>query len=207
MSQKRKQIIETATRLFGQYGYHAVGIDWVVSEAGVTKTTIYRYFTSKTDLIAEVLQQRQRECADSLDQALTGADCPQHGLERIFRWHQDWYNTQTFTGCLFAHAAAEFPSKGSAILKIAVEQKAGLTHRIEELLAQLLPKEKAKALAPILVMILDGATLSVQVAGRKEAAREAWIAARALIDSYRTDAVAGGIDQFGQTVLERQQNV
>lgn len=69
MSDKRNQIIRAATRLFGLYGYHSVGIDWVIAEAHVTKTTMYRHFPLKTDLIVEVLQQRARACAASLDAA------------------------------------------------------------------------------------------------------------------------------------------
>ena len=55
MSAKRQQIVNAATRLFGLYGYHSVGIDWVIAEAHVTKTTMYRHFPLKTDLIVEVL--------------------------------------------------------------------------------------------------------------------------------------------------------
>ncbi|KMQ73816.1 Transcriptional regulator, TetR family [Candidatus Burkholderia pumila] len=197
MSNKRKQIIETATRLFGCYGYHAVGIDWVIAEARVTKTTMYRHFPSKVALIAEVLRQRQREFADSLEEALAKAESPLHGLEKVFEWHQDWFNTQTFTGCMFAHAAAEFPSKGTPIQEIAVEQKGGLTQRIERLLVQLVPADRAKTLAPIMIMLLDGATLSVQVAGQREAAREAWGAARALIAMYSADPRPQAVSPVG----------
>lgn len=184
MSEKRNQIMEAATRLFGSYGYHSVGIDWVAAESRVTKATMYRYFPSKTDLIVQVLQQRQRECAASLENVLAIADTPIAKLEHVFRWHNDWFNTQNFTGCMFAHAAAEFPSKGSTIHDIAVGQKSGLTERIEQLAAQIVGKEKAVTLAPILVMLLDGATLSAQVVGRSSAAVDAWGAARDLIAAY-----------------------
>ncbi|WP_459713869.1 TetR/AcrR family transcriptional regulator [Paraburkholderia sp. 2C] len=176
--------MESATRLFGTYGYHAVGIDWVIAESRVTKATMYRYFPSKTDLIVQVLQQRQRECAVSLEKALASADTPLAGLEQVFRWHGDWFNAHDFTGCMFAHAAAEFPSKGSTIHDIAVAQKTGLTRRIEQLAAQLVGAEEAATLAAVLVMLLDGATLSAQVAERKDSADEAWRAARDLIAAY-----------------------
>jgi AcrR family transcriptional regulator len=184
MPDKRNQIMDSAARLFGSYGYHAVGIDWVIAESRVTKATMYRYFPSKTDLIVQVLQQRQRDCAASLENALASADTPLAGLEQVFRWHGDWFNARDFAGCMFAHAAAEFPSKGSAIHDIAVAQKAGLTRRIEQLVAQLVDAEKAHTLAAVLVMLLDGATLSAQVADRKASADEAWRAACDLIAAY-----------------------
>lgn len=181
MSEKRKHIVSAATRLFGLYGYHSVGIDWVIAEAHVTKTTMYRHFPLKTDLIVEVLHQRAHVCAMSLEQALSQAHSPLDRIRKVFEWHHEWFNSEAFTGCMFAHAAAEFPSKGYPIHTAAVDQKAALTQRIERILADMMDMVDAHALAPVLVMLLDGATLSVQVSGRMNAATEAWAVAREII--------------------------
>lgn len=181
MSEKRQQIVNAATRLFGLYGYHSVGIDWVIAEAHVTKTTMYRHFPLKTDLIVEVLQQRAQARALSLEAALSQARSPLECMKKVFDWHHDWFNAEPFTGCMFAHAAAEFPSKGYPIHNAAVEQKAGLTRRIEHILFEMMEPDEARALAPVLVMLLDGAALSVQVAGRTDAATLAWAGAREMI--------------------------
>src|SRR5581483_12464721 len=106
MSEKRNQILSAATRLFGLYGYHSVGVDWIISEAGVTKTTMYRHFPLKTDLIVEVLEQRARACAASLDEALAHVESPLERMRRVFEWHHNWFNMEEFSGCMFAHAAA-----------------------------------------------------------------------------------------------------
>ena len=181
MSAKRQQIVNAATRLFGLYGYHSVGIDWVIAEAHVTKTTMYRHFPLKTDLIVEVLQQRAQARARSLEAALSQARSPLECMKKVFDWHHDWFNGEHFAGCMFAHAAAEFPSKGYPIHNAAVEQKAALTRRIEHILFELMDADEAQALAPVIVMLLDGATLSVQVAGRTDAATVAWTRAREMI--------------------------
>ena len=55
MKEKRQILIDTATRLFSQDGYHAVGIDRILAEAGVAKMTLYKYFPSKKELVVEVL--------------------------------------------------------------------------------------------------------------------------------------------------------
>lgn len=181
MSEKRKHIVSAATRLFGLYGYRSVGIDWVIAEAHVTKTTMYRHFPLKTDLIVEVLHQRAQACATSLEQALSHEHLPLERMRKVFEWHHEWFNSETFTGCMFALAAAEFPSKGYPIHAAAVDQKAALTQRIERILADMMDMVDANALAPVLVMLLDGATLAVQVSGRMNAATEAWAVAREII--------------------------
>lgn len=196
MSEKRKQIVSAATRLFGLYGYHSVGVDWVIAEAHVTKTTMYRHFPLKTDLIVEVLRQRAQACATSLEEALSQEPLPLERMRKVFEWHHAWFNTETFTGCMFAHAAAEFPSKGYPIHNAAVDQKAALTERIERILVDMMDTHDAHALAPVLIMLLDGATLSVQVLGRTNAANEAWEVAREVIlarSSGRTPLADSGL--------------
>ena len=59
---KRSQIIQVATELFGKYGYHAVGVDWIIREAEVSKKTLYNHFNSKENLIVEVLEKRDADC-------------------------------------------------------------------------------------------------------------------------------------------------
>ena len=46
------RLVETATELFYQEGIRAIGIDTVVARSGVSKSSLYRTFASKDDLIA-----------------------------------------------------------------------------------------------------------------------------------------------------------
>src|SRR4051812_10111022 len=57
-SEARERILLTADRLFYNEGIHAVGIQRVVQEAGVTRVTLYRHFPSKDDLVAAYLDRR-----------------------------------------------------------------------------------------------------------------------------------------------------
>lgn len=54
-SAKRDQITTAARRLFLENGFAGTSMDAVVAEAQVSKQTLYRYFPSKTDLLAAVL--------------------------------------------------------------------------------------------------------------------------------------------------------
>ena len=52
----RERLIKTAHDLFYQEGYHTVGLDRILAQVGVTKTTFYNHFESKDDLIIESLR-------------------------------------------------------------------------------------------------------------------------------------------------------
>src|SRR3954452_16779767 len=54
----RDRLIDTAINLFYGKGFHAVGLDQIVDETGVTKTTFYNRFESKDDLIIAAIQTR-----------------------------------------------------------------------------------------------------------------------------------------------------
>ena len=43
---KRDQVIEAARKLFHKFGFQKVSMDEIASEAGVTKKTVYTYFSS-----------------------------------------------------------------------------------------------------------------------------------------------------------------
>src|ERR1700761_2049972 len=53
----RSRLIETATELFYQEGIRAIGIDTVVARSGVSKSSLYRTFASKDELIAAFAEE------------------------------------------------------------------------------------------------------------------------------------------------------
>ena len=56
---KNEQIIAAARRLFNRYGFKKVSMDEIAREAGVTKKTIYMYFSSKEELLKYFIQDRK----------------------------------------------------------------------------------------------------------------------------------------------------
>jgi AcrR family transcriptional regulator len=53
----RSNIMDCALALFAARGYDAVGIQEVVEAAGITKPTLYHYFTNKRGLLNALLEQ------------------------------------------------------------------------------------------------------------------------------------------------------
>ena len=53
---KRDQIRATAQQLFLERGFANTGTNLIAKEAGVSKETLYRYFPSKEELLADCLR-------------------------------------------------------------------------------------------------------------------------------------------------------
>jgi len=52
---RRRHYLQIAVGLFTQHGYHGMSIDQLVAEAGGSKATLYRYFSSKQDLFEAII--------------------------------------------------------------------------------------------------------------------------------------------------------
>ncbi|MGH9261084.1 MAG: TetR/AcrR family transcriptional regulator, partial [Acidimicrobiales bacterium] len=57
----RDRVLDTAAALFYEHGFHAVGVDLIVARAAVAKTTLYRHFPSKDDLIVSYLERANEQ--------------------------------------------------------------------------------------------------------------------------------------------------
>ncbi|MCA9281267.1 MAG: helix-turn-helix transcriptional regulator [Phycisphaerales bacterium] len=57
-SETRERLLDAAAMLFYEHGFHAIGLDAILEEVGVTKTTFYNHFASKDELIVAVLLDR-----------------------------------------------------------------------------------------------------------------------------------------------------
>src|SRR5439155_20401234 len=63
----RRRILEAAGRRFKQDGIDGTGVATVMSEAGLTNGAFYGHFSSKEDLVANVLADQLRAQRESFD--------------------------------------------------------------------------------------------------------------------------------------------
>lgn len=66
----RQRILETAGRLFAERGYAATSVRDIADELGIANPSLYHHFSSKAELLEEVL----REPLDLVMQALVDAE-------------------------------------------------------------------------------------------------------------------------------------
>lgn len=178
---KRAHLVDTALSLFAAGGYHAVGIDRVLAEAGVAKKTLYAHFPSKNALIAEVLRERDRRFRASLAAFVDRQSVPIDRLAAVFVWHRQWFAEPGFAGCMFLNVAAEFHGEVAELQQLAREHKQAVESYLAGLLEPLVGVDAAPALAADFNLLLDGAIGVALVSGDAGAAERAWNMARRLL--------------------------
>lgn len=80
LDRRRDELLDAATRLFAERGYHGTTIEDVVATAGVAKGTVYWYYRSKKALFLAVLERIAGAFRDELARRLTDVSSP---LERL----------------------------------------------------------------------------------------------------------------------------
>ena len=105
----RDRILDTASTLFYERGVRAVGVDLVVMEAAVAKTSLYRYFPTKDDLIVAFLEREDLEFWAQWDSVAEqyGGD-PAGELDAHMRWIGERLARSNYRGCPQINVAAEF---------------------------------------------------------------------------------------------------
>ncbi|GAA3772918.1 TetR/AcrR family transcriptional regulator [Streptomyces chiangmaiensis] len=65
-AERRKQILDAATRAFARTGYGATGLDDIAAEAGISRVILYRHFESKADLYRAALDRACTRLVDAV---------------------------------------------------------------------------------------------------------------------------------------------
>lgn len=172
-SKKRQDIVDTAMRLFNQYGYVSVGVDRIIAESGVAKMTFYKFFPSKDDLIKETLITRDQLIREGINKAISQISKKEQTttphVDALFNWYDNWLNSDTFHGCMFIKASDEF-GDNKELNGIIREHKDWLNQKIYEILE----KDNAKAsdnLAAQIGFLLDGAIINKSIYKDSDAIR------------------------------------
>lgn len=158
----RDRILRTAHDLFYSVGLRATGIDRLIADAGVTKTTFYRHFPRKNQLILAFLDYRHEiwmqwfktsvakhnDLADSVTSAM-----------------EEWFVKDDFRGCAFINSLSEMAKDIPEVSNIVSRHKG----EIAGVLQSRLPKTpNSKQQSQAIVMAMDGAIIRAQYSGEIE---------------------------------------
>ena len=181
----RERILETASRLFYSQGVRAVGVDLVVEEAGVAKTSLYRHFGTKDDLIAAFLHREDedfwKKWDDTAQRHRSNAEAE---LEAQLKWIGERVSRPNYRGCTQLNVAAEFPDQDHPARAVATAHKKELLHRLKGI-AEHLRARRPDQLAAQLSLLINGAFVSSQIFSAGEATPTLLAASRALVASSR----------------------
>lgn len=100
---RRTQILDAATEVFAQKGFHRATIKQIASAAGVADGTIYNYFDNKTALLLGILDRLNETDSRAEDMAglVSGTD-PKEFMAAYMRHRIDllWPNIEIFRAVL-----------------------------------------------------------------------------------------------------------
>jgi AcrR family transcriptional regulator len=159
----RERILETASDLFYRRGVRAVGVDVVVEAAGVAKTSLYRHFRTKDDLIAAFLKREDADfwaCWDRV--AARHAQDAEAELDAHLAWIGERVGRPNYRGCPQINVAAEFPEEDHPARVVARAHKLELRRRLRGI-AERLNVANPDELAAQLAVVINGAFVSSQV--------------------------------------------
>lgn len=80
---KREQILDGAKRVFMTVGFDAASMNDITREAGVSKGTIYVYFSGKDELFAAIMERERGRLAQSMQDVLDESSEAEEGLYRF----------------------------------------------------------------------------------------------------------------------------
>lgn len=179
----RDRILDTATELFYQEGVRAVGVDLIVERSGVAKTSLYRHFRTKDDLVAAMLERDDAQYWKRWDRvAAEIKDDAEQELEAEVEWIARDIAEPSYRGCPFINVATEFPSPDHPARAVAVRHKCELRRRILALLKRIGALRPAE-LTDQLVLVIDGAYVNGQLIRQKGPAHSLISATQALLAS------------------------
>lgn len=173
-----ERILEVASDLFYRRGIHAVGVDTIAAESGVTKRTLYDRFGSKDQLVAAYLAARHRLWWERLEARII--DTPAPRALAVF----DAYADELLPGdrgCAFLNAAGELPTDHPAY-RLVQEHKRAVRQRLMTLLID--DDESAEQLESTvdhLLLLLEGAVAHRGIDGSTRLAHRAREIAAALL--------------------------
>jgi AcrR family transcriptional regulator len=153
----RDRILNTASTLFYQQGIRAIGVDTIIAKSEVAKTTFYRYFPAKDDLVVAYLEERDRMFWELFEVVVSQfPDSPEQQLFAIFEWLDELLTNETCQGCPFLIVASEFPEVNYQGHQVAISHKAKMRDRLAEI-ATANGINQVKELSIGLMLLVDGA--------------------------------------------------
>ena len=180
-----ERIFDTARELFYREGIRAVGVDEIVTKAGVTKPSLYRSYKSKDELIAAVLREVEAGFWERFEAAETlHPSDPKAQMVAYFQGLADRSDGDDYRGCNLSNAVVEYPDRQHAGRMVSQVHKQHLRERLQAKAAEMGATDP-KALGDAMMLLVEGVFTSSQMFdGDDKPAKAVVGAVKALIAAY-----------------------
>jgi AcrR family transcriptional regulator len=105
--ERRRQLMDHATGLFADNGYHPTSVAEIVQGLGVGKGVFYWYFQSKEELLVEILREAQHDLRRAQQHSIGEETDPLRRIELGIRASLEWLATNRRLITLFQFATTE----------------------------------------------------------------------------------------------------
>lgn len=180
----RDRILATARDLFYREGARAVGVDTVVAQSGVAKTSLYRWFPSKDALIAAVLEEEARDRWEGWERIAQRSDPdPRARLRTQLAGVAKRVSSLGYRGCPFMNAAVTFQDEQHPARIVAVEVCEELRRRVRGLVDAIEGVRDPVELTDQLMLLIEGTLSAAVVLGKDGPQKYLLTAADALVEA------------------------
>lgn len=180
---KRDELVQKALLIFYQHGFHATGMDMLVKETGISKTSMYKHFRTKEDLILAVLRLRDENFRNWLYRRIEElANDPKDQLIAMFDALEEWFGEPGYKGCMFIKASSEYQDPTHPIHKQSADHKRMLERHFTAI-AEKANLPGPSAIARQLLLLKEGAIVTAHLGHTENPAHDAKRAAMTLIES------------------------
>jgi AcrR family transcriptional regulator len=182
----RDRIFEAARLLFYRYGIRGVSVDQIAAEAKTTKVTLYRVFSSKDDLIVQVLEDHRRRFWEWWDTVIAPFDGnPRKQIEAVFEaLTEQVCSPEAERGCPVANAAVEIVDEEHPAKRIIDEHSNELARRMRKL-CKAMGAKNANEIGDSLTLLVEGVFAARIVFNGKRLVQSVSRAVRVLLDSAK----------------------
>ena len=155
----RELVLGTAARLFYQQGYSNTGINQIVEEAGIAKSSLYQHFRTKEDLLVSYLEDSGEQTMSALKKAASQYNRAQDQMIAIFDYLGELVKQPGFYGCRFLNIVYEMPSHNERVREKIKKQKDAVRQLFYEILAPV----NLEHMADELYVIFEGALIGNKI--------------------------------------------
>ncbi|OKS85656.1 TetR/AcrR family transcriptional regulator [Mucilaginibacter polytrichastri] len=106
----KERIMTTACRLFYEQGYQATGINQIIDEAQIAKSSLYQHFASKELLLNEYLLTHKAQWQVDITDFTSGLPDGKDKLLAFFDFRKKRLEQNHFKGCTFSRVVYELPN-------------------------------------------------------------------------------------------------
>lgn len=139
--QKRESIKNTSVKLFSDTGYHATSMSQVAAACGTSKGLLYHYYTSKEELLFDILQGHLEELLCDVKASIEEGLPAEEQLHKTILALLDSYHDKDKEHRVQIHELPHLPEDKQKILR---DMERQIVEPVHKIMLQLLPETADK---------------------------------------------------------------